>query len=69
MDSLESWFGEWIRCNDYLRSHFPVLRALYRQQGGRPLATLVAFTARVDLTPIDSFIDISRRFPDYLTGL
>ena len=68
-ESCIHWFGAWKSANDYLRPYFPMLREEYRRCGGAPLPVLELLEASADLRPVEAFVAIARRHPDYLRGL
>ncbi len=73
IETIDRWFGTWMRCNDALRPYFPAIRTSYSRQGANPLATLVDLRASGLLTEafrdFDEFLGVIGRHPAYLTDL
>ena len=73
IESIDQWFGPWMRCNDALRPYFPAIRTSYSRQGADPLATLVDLRASGALAEafqdFDEFFKVIGRHPAYLTDL
>ena len=69
MASVDRWFPGWLHVNNYLQPHFPEFRRLYRHFHEQPLPTLEALSGAVDLSTVGTFLDIIKRYPQYLTDL
>ncbi len=68
-ESLERWFPVWISSNAYLRPHFPLIRELYRKNRQNPVHTINALSVLIDLTPLEDFLEVAFKYPDYLSDL
>ena len=73
VESIDSWFPVWIRCNDAARPYFPVIREVYTRSGADPIAALAELRAEGELDAIfreyGEFLGVIARRPAYLTGL
>ena len=69
LDRADYWFQRWIEVNDYLRSWFPQMRNIYRENQMNFLSSLQSIARRVDLAPIEDFIRVGTKHPDLLSAL
>jgi hypothetical protein len=72
-DSIDRWFPLWRRCNDAFRPHFPLIREVYSQKAGDPLAALDQLKTEgildAPFRKFEEFLGIIGRRPTYLTNL
>jgi hypothetical protein len=72
-ESIDHWFGVWIRCNDAFRPHFPRVREVYARLEADPIAALAHLKAAGDLDALflefGEFLAVISRRPAYLAGL
>jgi len=62
-------FTDWVLANRIVRPHFTAARRLYARTGGDPLAVLDFLQRTTDLSPVELFLSLARRRPEFLTGL
>jgi hypothetical protein len=69
LDSLETWFEAWQRCNTALQRHFPLLRAAYSSCQGDPLRAWERVRGLPAVEAQREFLAAGLRHPEFLTGL
>ena len=66
---MEYWYREWLKANEHLRPHFPLLRRLYRLSAGDPLLTFNKLKDLIDLAPVMGFLKIALEYPQAVSEL
>jgi hypothetical protein len=69
LQKADYWFERWIKANDYLRSWFPQMRSIYRENRMDFLCSLQRIAERIDLNPVEDFIRVGEKYPAYLSEL
>ena len=69
LERVSYWFERWIEANDYLRSWFPQMRVTYRENRMNFLSSLQSIARRVDLAPIEDFVRVGTKYPNFLSEL
>jgi len=67
--ALPGLFSQWVLANRLIRPLFGPAREMYARSGGDPLPVLNWIEGETDLAPVESFLGLARRHPEYLTGL
>ncbi len=69
LDRADYWFQRWIEVNDYLRSWFPQMRSIYRENRMNFLSSLQSIARRVDLEPVEDYVRVGTKYPDLLSAM
>jgi len=63
------WFDQWVLANHLIGPVLEEARWRYRRSGRNPIPVLDFLENAVNLDPVDEFLSLARRFPQYLTGI
>ena len=63
------WFDQWVLANRLIGPVLEEARWRYRRSGRDPIPVLDFLRHTVNLDPVEEFLALARRFPEYLTGI